>query len=85
MKLVDHATHYVKHTKAAKDLADNGRSYLHDNKDPILLVEGNHLAKMGRKESNDLWASLIGRTTVNSDLGSLPRNPATSYPVMSSN
>lgn len=40
-KLVDHVTHYAKHAEAAKGLADNGRSYLHENKDPILLVEEN--------------------------------------------
>lgn len=81
-KLVDHVTHYAKHTDAAKDLADNGTSYLHENKDPILLVEGNHFAKMGRKESHDLWASRIRQTTVIPDLGSPPRNPAPSYPVV---
>lgn len=81
-KLVDHVTHYAKHAEAAKGLADNGRSYLHENKDPILLVEGNHFAKMGRKESHDLWASRLRRTTVVPDLASPPRNTAPSYPVV---
>lgn len=82
-KLVDHVTHYAKHTDAAKDLADNGRSYLHENKDPILLVEGNHFAKIGRrKESHDLWTSRIKRTTVIPDLGSPLKNTAPSYPVI---
>lgn len=81
-KLVDHVTHYAKHAEAAKGLADNGRSYLHENKDPILLVEGNHFAKMGRKESHDLWASRLRRTTVVPDLASPPINTTPSYPVL---
>lgn len=61
-KLVDQVTHYANHTEAAKDLSDNGRGYLHENKDPILLVEGNHFAKIGREESHDRWDSRIRRT-----------------------
>lgn len=81
-KLVYHVTQYAKHTEAAKGLADNGRSYLHEKKDPIILVEGIHFAKMGRKESLDLWASRIRRTTVIPDLASPPRNNGPSYPVV---
>lgn len=81
-KLVDHVSHYVKHTEAAKDMADNGKSYLHENKDPILLVEGSHFAKMGRKESHDLWASRLRRTTVIPNLGFQPSNTTPSYPVV---
>lgn len=73
-KLVDNVTHYAKLTETVKDLEDNGRSYLHANKDPTLLVEGNHFARIGMKESHDLWFSRIKRTTVIPDLGSQPRN-----------
>lgn len=54
---------------------------MHENKDLILLVEGNQFAKMGRKEYHDQWASRIRRATVVPGLRSPPRNTALSYPL----
>ncbi|XP_062612421.1 nucleolar protein 58-like [Saccostrea cucullata] len=63
-------------------MSDLGKSYLHENKDPIHLVEGSHFCKMGRKESHDLWLSRLRKTTITStgadiSTASLPPSAAT--------
>lgn len=63
-KLQDNVTHTTKHTQAAKNMADHGRSYLHENKNPLLLGEGSHFARIGWKYAHDVWASRIRPATL---------------------
>ena len=58
-KLQDHVHHYSKHVEAVRQYPDQGKSFMHENKDPILLVEGSHYGKMDRKDSHDLWSSRL--------------------------
>lgn len=81
-KLVDYVIYYVKYVEVVKGLVDNGRSYLYENKDFILLVEGNYFVKMGRKELYDLWVSWLRWIIVVFDLVFLLRNIVLLYFVV---
>lgn len=73
-KLQDHVHHYSKHVEAARQSPDQGKSFMHENKDPILLVEGSHYGKMDRKDSHDLWSSRLrknGPPTYTSSTGTV--------------